>query len=66
MIFPGTLLLTMTASAFQVFALAILASPIISELDLSRAQIGLIGSVNTAVGAVTAPAARLPSTSSSS
>ena len=56
MVFPGTLLLTMTASAFQVFALAILASPIISELDLSRAQIGLIGSVNTAVGAVTAPA----------
>lgn len=56
MVFPGTLLLTMTASAFQVFALAILASPIISELDLSRAQLGLIGSVNTAVGAVTAPA----------
>lgn len=45
----------MTASAFQVFALAILASPIIDELDLSRAQLGLIGSVNTAVGALTAP-----------
>ena len=55
MVFPGTLLLTMTASAFQVFALAILASPIIAELDLSRAQLGLVGSVNTAVGAVTAP-----------
>jgi predicted MFS family arabinose efflux permease len=54
-LFPGTLLLTMTASAFQIFALAILASPIIDELDLSRAQVGLIGSMNTAVGALTSP-----------
>jgi predicted MFS family arabinose efflux permease len=45
----------MTASAFQIFALAILASPIIAELDLSRAEVGLVGSVNTAVGALTAP-----------
>jgi predicted MFS family arabinose efflux permease len=55
LVFPGTLLLTMTASAFQIFALAILASPIIDELDLSRAQVGLVGSVNTAVGALTSP-----------
>ena len=55
MVFPATLLLTMTASAFQIFALAILASPIIAELDLSRAELGLVGSVNTAVGAVTSP-----------
>ena len=55
-VFPGTLALTMTASAFQIFALAILASSIIDDLDLSRAQIGLIGSMNTAVGALTAPA----------
>lgn len=54
--FPATLLLTMTASAFQIFALAILASPIIDDLDLSRAQLGLVGSVNTAVGALSAPA----------
>jgi len=54
-VFPGTLLLTMTASAFQVFALAILASRLIDDLDISRAQLGLIGSVNTAVGALTAP-----------
>jgi predicted MFS family arabinose efflux permease len=54
-VFPGTLLLTMTASAFQVFAIAILASRLIDDLDLSRAQLGLIGSVNTAVGALTAP-----------
>jgi len=45
----------MTASAFQIFALAILASPIIDELELSRAQLGLVGSVNTAVGALSAP-----------
>lgn len=55
LVFPATLLLTMTASAFQIFALAILASPIIAELDLSRAQLGLVGSVNTAVGAITSP-----------
>lgn len=55
MVFPGTLALTMMASAFQIFALAILASPIIDELDLSRAQLGLIGSMNTAIGALTAP-----------
>jgi predicted MFS family arabinose efflux permease len=54
-VFPATLLVTMTTSAFQIFALAILASPIIAELDLSRAQLGLVGSVNTAVGAVTSP-----------
>jgi predicted MFS family arabinose efflux permease len=54
-VFPGTLLLTMTASAFQIFAIAILASRLIDDLDLSRAQLGLIGSVNTAIGALTAP-----------
>ena len=54
-VFPATLLLTMTASAFQIFALAILASPIIADLGLSRAELGLVGSVNTAVGAVTSP-----------
>lgn len=54
-VFPVTLALTMTASAFQIFALAILASPIIDDLGLSRAQIGLVGSINTAVGALTAP-----------
>jgi predicted MFS family arabinose efflux permease len=54
-VFPGTLLLTMTASAFQVFAIAILASRLIDDLELSRAQLGLVGSVNTAIGALTAP-----------
>lgn len=48
--------MTMLVSAFQIFALAVLASAIIDELGVSRTQIGLIGSINTAVGAATAPA----------
>ncbi len=54
-VFPGTLALTMTASAYQIFAIAILATYLIDDLGLSRAQIGLVGSVNTAVGALSAP-----------
>ncbi|MEO6652909.1 MAG: MFS transporter [Ilumatobacteraceae bacterium] len=45
----------MTASAYQIFAIAILATYLIDDLGLSRAEIGLIGSVNTAVGALSAP-----------
>lgn len=45
----------MLVSAFQIFALAVLASAIIDDLGVSRTQIGLIGSINTAVGAATAP-----------
>lgn len=54
-IVPATLLITMTASAFQIFALAVLASSLIDDLDMSRAQLGLVGSINTLVGAGTAP-----------
>jgi predicted MFS family arabinose efflux permease len=54
-IFPATLLTTMTASAYQIFVFAVLASPLIDDLDMSRAQLGLIGSINTLVGATTAP-----------
>ena len=46
---------TMVASTFTLFALAVLASPIIDDLGVSRATIGLIGSVNTGLGALTAP-----------
>lgn len=53
--FPATLLVTMTASAYQVFVFAVLASPLIDDLDLTRAQLGLIGSLNPLVGAATAP-----------
>lgn len=45
----------MVASTFQLFAFAILASSLIDDLGLSRTQVGIVGSVNTAVGAVTAP-----------
>jgi predicted MFS family arabinose efflux permease len=46
---------TMVASTYTIFALAVLASPIIDELGISRATIGIIGSVNTGLGALTAP-----------
>ncbi len=49
------LLSTMTASSFQIFALAVLAVDLIDDLEISRTTLGLIGSLNTLVGAVTAP-----------
>jgi MFS family permease len=45
----------MVATAYQIFVLAVLASTFIDEFDLSRFELGLIGSLNTAVGAVSAP-----------
>ena len=54
-VFPATLLVTMTASAYQIFVFAVLASPLIDDLGMSRAQLGLIGSINTLVGALSAP-----------
>ncbi len=53
--FPATLVVTMMASAYQIFVFAVLASHLIDEFGLSRAELGLIGSVNTLVGAATAP-----------
>ncbi|MFT7600830.1 MAG: MFS family permease [Acidimicrobiales bacterium] len=52
---PFTLVSTMTVSAFQIFALAVLASRIIKDLDISRTELGLLGSINTVVGALSAP-----------
>ena len=46
---------TMVASTYTLFALAVLASPIIDELGISRATIGIVGSINTGLGALTAP-----------
>ena len=43
------------ASTFSMFAIAVLASPIIDDLGISRTQVGLIGSVNTGLGALSAP-----------
>lgn len=45
----------MTASSFQIFAIAVLAVDIIDDLEISRTALGLLGSLNTLVGATTAP-----------
>ncbi len=51
----GVLLFTMTASSFQIFAIAVLAVDLLADLDISRTGLGLLGSLNTLVGALTAP-----------
>ena len=51
----AVLVATMVASTFSLFALAVLASPIIDDLGISRTEVGLIGSVNTGLGALSAP-----------
>ncbi|MEM8925646.1 MAG: MFS transporter [Actinomycetota bacterium] len=45
----------MTASTFQLFLIAVLAATLIEELTIDRWQLGLLGAVNTGVGAVVAP-----------
>jgi len=45
----------MTASSFQSFAIGVLAVDLTTELGLNRFDLGLLGSVNTMVGAITAP-----------
>lgn len=47
---------TMVSTAYLIFIVSVLASTFIDEFDLSRFELGLIGSLNTAVGALTAPA----------
>ncbi len=54
-VLPLTLVVVMTASSFQIFVFSVLASPIITDLGLSRGTLGLLGSLNTLVGAVSAP-----------
>ena len=49
------LITAMVSSTFFLFAIAVLASPIIDDLGVSRTMIGVIGSVNTGLGALTAP-----------
>lgn len=45
----------MASTTFQIFVLSVLASALIEEFGLSRFELGLIGSLNTAAGALTAP-----------
>ncbi len=52
---PFTLVVTMVASSFQIFALGVLAADIIDGLDISRGGLGAIAATNTLVGAVTSP-----------
>ena len=51
----SVLVTTMVSTAFQIFVVSVLASVLIEDFGLSRFELGLIGSLNTAVGAVTAP-----------
>jgi len=46
----------MVSTAYLIFIVSVLASTFIEEFNLSRFELGLIGSLNTAIGAVTAPA----------
>lgn len=52
---PATLLVTMSAGVFQLMFFAVLAGPLIDDVGMSRAELGILGSINTLVGAVTAP-----------
>lgn len=45
----------MAAATIQLYAIALLASELIEDFDVSRAQIGLLGAANTIVGAVLSP-----------
>ncbi len=54
-VLPATLIVVMVAGVFQLFFFAILAAPLIDDLGMSRTELGVIGSLNTLVGAVTAP-----------
>ncbi|MGH1494086.1 MAG: MFS transporter [Acidimicrobiales bacterium] len=49
------LVVTMTASSYQIFALSVLAVDIIDDIGVSRTGLGLLGSLNTMVGALSAP-----------
>ena len=46
----------MVMSTFSLFAMAVLASAMIDDLEISRATLGLVGALNTGLGALTAPA----------
>ncbi len=51
----ATLVWAMTASSFQIFAMAVLTVDLLAEFSMSRTEIGVVGAVNTMVGALTAP-----------
>jgi len=53
---PGMMIVAMVMSTFSLFAMAVLASAMIDDLEISRATLGLVGALNTGLGALTAPA----------
>lgn len=54
-VLPTTLLVVMTSGVFQLIFLSVLAAPLIDDVGMSRAELGILGSINTLTGAVTAP-----------
>ncbi len=52
---PAVLIFTMIASSFQMFAIGVLAAPILEDLAVSRWALGVVGAVNTLVGAASSP-----------
>lgn len=54
-VLPATLVLVMVASVFQLIFFSILAAPVIDDIGISRTELGVIGSLNLVVGALTAP-----------
>jgi predicted MFS family arabinose efflux permease len=54
-VLPFTLVATMVASSFSIFALAVLAAELIDDLGISRGELGAIAAANTLIGAVTSP-----------
>jgi len=49
------MIMAMVMSTLSLFAVAVLASAMIDDLQISRATLGLVGSLNTGLGALTAP-----------
>ena len=53
---PAMMIIAMGTSTFSLFSMAVLASAMIDDLEISRATLGLVGALNTGLGALTAPA----------
>lgn len=52
---PAMMITAMVMSTFSLFTVAVLASAMIDDLEISRATLGLVGALNTGLGALTAP-----------
>ena len=52
---PAMMIIAMVMSTFSLFSMAVLASAMIDDMEISRATLGLVGALNTGLGALTAP-----------